>query len=63
MDGFATIAMAMNSDIKKLYLAGPMTDYKILWDMIKKENPFGGEKELILCGELENVVTRGLSLL
>lgn len=50
-------------DIKNLYLAGPMTDYKILWDMIKKENPFGGEKELILCGELENVVTRGLSLL
>lgn len=50
-------------DIKKLYLAGPMADYKILWDLIKKENPFGGNKELILCGELENVVTRGLTLL
>lgn len=50
-------------DIKKLYLAGPMADYKILWDLINKENPFGGSKELILCGELENVVTRGLTLL
>lgn len=50
-------------EIKKLYLAGPMTDYKVLWDLIKKENPFGGKKELILCGELENVVIRGLTLL
>ena len=49
-------------DIKKLFLAGPMTDYEILWDIIKQGNAFGGKKELILCGELENVVTVGLTL-
>ncbi|MDD6805978.1 MAG: hypothetical protein PUD77_06905 [Clostridiales bacterium] len=50
-------------DIKKLYLAGSMTDYKILRDLIKREGIFGGKKELFLCGEPENVLTAGLALL
>lgn len=50
-------------NIKKLYLAGEMTDNKLLWELLEKEKAFGGKKEIFISGEPGNVVAKGLALL
>jgi hypothetical protein len=51
------------ASIKKLYLAGSMTDYPALWKLLEEEGLFGGKKELAITGHLNSVVAEGLALM